>query len=542
MSSILPDVAISLPRASIVYCQKKQIKKNLVFNAVVAATLLACLSGSSSAQENGLLPPKTLPLSSITGAPISSTSTSSSKTKQPQTVLNPLNTTVMGDSVEATLPWVEEVAMGEKVFYEFRQNGLWLDDPEIDTYLQSIVDKLRPRNGVWATRSIRAKAVNDNAINAFALPGGMIGVNIGLIRRVDSESELASVLAHEISHVTQRHVVRMMESQPNQLLWLLGGVLLAAISARAGNGDAAQGAIMAGSAGGAQQQLAFTQSFEREADAIGLERLENSKFDPSAMYTMLRSLQRQIHGNQLPPYLRTHPLESERMALIEGRLKEVPYKQYLSSYDFFLVRALASSYNDSAETAIERQKKLFETGQYQNAFSARYAWAAALVRADHYAEAEKVIEPLYSPKAHPMVLSLYGLALAKQKKYESALSVYQSALGLWPDNQQLAHDYAEALWASGRADKALKFLQETFRRMPNFTQAMKLASECAASLGKKSEQYRYDALYLGYHLAQWRPAVERMQWALDAATTWQERAELQSLQKKLKQRSKESKS
>ncbi len=458
MSSILPDVAISLLSASIVSSQKKQIKKN----GVVASIVLALLSFSVQAEENRSLRTQ-IP------TPSSAISTPAATTSQPPRALLPLNTTLMGDSVEATLPWIEEVNMGEKVFYEFRQKGLWLDDPEIDIYLQSLVDKLRPHHGVWATRNIRVKAVNDSSINAFALPGGIIGVHTGLIRRVDSESELASVLAHEISHVTQRHIVRMMESQPNQLLWLLGGILLAAVSAHAGNGDAAQGAIMAGSAGGAQQQLAFTQSFEREADAIGLERLESSKFDPAAMYSMLHSLQRQIHGNQLPPYLRTHPLESERMALIEGRLKEVPYKQYLSSYDFFLVRALASSYNDSAEAAVTRQKKLFETGQYQNAYSARYAWAAALLRADRYAEAEKVIEPLYSPKAHPMVLSLYALALAKQKKNEAVWPVYQSALALWPNNQQLAYDYAEALWAAGQADKALKFLQETFRRLPNFT-------------------------------------------------------------------------
>lgn len=517
MPSILPDV--TLPQGGVRQSPLCHRRSMAIFGAL--CTLYASCVWAA---EIGVTP---------------SSQASSSKAASSKITEEALSSTLMGDSVEAVMPWAEESKMGSKVFYQFRQSGMWLEDPEIDSYLQKLVDKLRPRDGVWATRRIRAKAVNDPGVNAFALPGGYIGVNIGLLRRVDSESELASVLAHELSHVSQRHVVRMMESQPNQLLWLLGGILVAAASAKQGNGQAAQGAVMAGAAAGAQQQLAFTQSFEREADAIGLQRMEGSGFDPAAMYSMLRGLQRQIHGSQLPPYLRTHPLESERMALIEDRLKEVPYKQYVSSPDFLMVRALASSYNDTAGEAVERQRKLFETRQYSDERAARYAWAAALLRADHYAEAEKVIEPLYRQWSHPMVTSLYALSLSKQQHYERALAIYRTALGTWPQSEQLAYDYAEALRASGQPQAALTFLETTIRRMPEFTVGWKVAAESAAALGKKSDQHRYEAQYLAYYLGQWPAALERIQWALDSASTWQDRAVLQSLQHTLKKRAKD---
>jgi beta-barrel assembly-enhancing protease len=453
----------------------------------------------------------------------------------------PLVSAMQGDSVEAAMSWAEEVKMGEKIFYEFRQHGMWLDDPEIDQYLQRLADKVRPRHGVWATRAITVKAVNDSSINAFALPGGLIGVHTGLIRRVDSESELAGVLAHELSHVSQRHVVRMMESEPNQLLWMLGGILIAAASAKQGNSQAAQGAIMGGAAASMQNQLRFTQSFEREADAVGLQRMEESPFDPAAMMTMLQSLQRQIHGTLPPPYLRTHPLESERMALIEDRIKDRPYRQYLSSPDFFMVRALASSYSDGASEAVDRLKKMLEMHQYSDEQAARYAWAAALFRAERYKEAEPILEAEYSGHTphHPMLTALYALTLAKLQKFDQAISIYKSALSTWPESEEFAVDYAETLRLAKQPQAAITFLEATGRRLPQFYQGWKIAAECAAMLGKRSEQNRYEALYLGFYMGQWHVAIDKAQKALETTSDWQEKARLQNLLRTLKQREKD---
>lgn len=449
---------------------------------------------------------------------------------------------VLGDSVEAGMSWEEEVRLGKKAFIEFRQQGVWLEDPEVDAYLQSLVERLRTREGVWASRRMRIKAVDDPAINAFALPGGFMGMNVGLLRRVESESELAAVLAHELSHVSQRHVVRMMESQPNQLLWLLGGVLIAAGAAAGGSGQGAEAAIAATQAATMQQQIHFTQSFEREADAIGLGLLQSLKdrpFDPAAMITMLQGLQKQVHGIQLPPYLRTHPIESERMALLEDRLKAVPYRQYVDSFDFLLVKALVSSYKDLSAEAVARHKKLYDAKQYVDERAARYAWAAALLRADRYAEAETVIEPLYKKLSHPMIASLYGLVLTKQNKYELAREVYHRALQKWADSEQLMFDYASLLKLSGQPESALAFLERALVRSPEFTQAFKLASECAAALGRRSDQFRYEAQYLGYHQGLWRPALERADWALEAASTWQEQSIIQAMKKKMEKEAKE---
>lgn len=163
--------------------------------------------------------------------------------------------------------------------------------------------------------------VSDSTLNAFALPGGYIGVHTGLLLAAQTESEFASVLGHEIAHVTQRHIAQIVGKQSQSAMLMMASLLVAVLAARS-NSDVSQAAIAAGQAGAIQSQLGYTRSFEREADRVGLETLESAGFDVRGMPGFFERLQRatRMYENNAPAYLRTHPLTTERIADMENRV------------------------------------------------------------------------------------------------------------------------------------------------------------------------------------------------------------------------------
>ncbi len=217
----------------------------------------------------------------------------------------------LGDSSQAALSPAQERKIGEAIVRQIRAQGFYLQDPEVNDYLNELGHRL-----VAASHDTKQDfeffAVPDPQINAFALPGGYIGVHTGLVLLAQNESELASVLAHEISHVTQRHMSRMVANQKNSMLLSLAGLALAVLASRAGGANGSQGvqAAIAGSqALAAQNQLNFTRENEYEADRIGFSRLVAAGFDPNGMAVFMERLQRasRFADGNTPSYLRTHP-------------------------------------------------------------------------------------------------------------------------------------------------------------------------------------------------------------------------------------------
>lgn len=223
---------------------------------------------------------------------------------------------------------VAERRMGEKIARELYRDPDYIDDPVTVEYVQSIWQPLlaaaRARGELTSELDERfAWTVllgKDRSFNAFALPGGWLGLHMGLISATTSRDELASVLAHELSHVTQRHISRLMTQQSRQAPWMIGAMILGAIaaskSADAGN------AIVAGSqALAAQNQLSFSRDMEREADRIGLGVMTQAGFAPQGFVSMFEKMQQasRLNDNGSFPYLRTHPLTTERLAEMQSR-------------------------------------------------------------------------------------------------------------------------------------------------------------------------------------------------------------------------------
>lgn len=222
-----------------------------------------------------------------------------------------------------------ERRLGDRIARDIYRDPDYLDDPVLSEYLQLIWQPLlgaaRTRGDVppeLAERMAWELMISrDRRVNAFALPGGYLGVNLGLIAVTDTTGELASVMAHELSHVSQRHIARMLTRQDKMAPWMLGALILGALAARA-NTDVANAAIVGSQAVAAQTQLNFSRDMEREADRVGFGVMTSAGFDGLAFVTMFDKLQQanRLNDDGGFPYLRSHPLNSERIADMRARL------------------------------------------------------------------------------------------------------------------------------------------------------------------------------------------------------------------------------
>jgi len=235
---------------------------------------------------------------------------------------------VLGDTSE--LPASAERRLGDRIASSIYRDPDYLDDPVLGDYLQSIWQPLmtaaRARGDLGVDLEERfawdVMLIRNRTINAFALPGGYLGVHLGLIAVVESRDELASVLAHELSHVTQRHISRLMSKQSQQMPWVLAAMILGMMAASK-NPDAANAAIAGGQAIAVQNQLNFSRDMEREADRVGFGVMADAGFEKQGFATMFDKLQQasRLNDNGSYPYLRSHPLTTERIGEAKGRLQ-----------------------------------------------------------------------------------------------------------------------------------------------------------------------------------------------------------------------------
>ena len=245
----------------------------------------------------------------------------------------------LGDASQSTLSPLQELRYGAAVMRQIRSSSVFLADVEVTDYIGQIGYGL-VANSPDPGGHFEFFVLKDKAINAFALPGGYIGVHSGLMLAAQSESEMVGVIGHEIAHVTQRHIARMMAAQQKTGLASLAALAVAILAAQS-SPELAQAAILASQAVPLQSALSFSRDHEREADRIGLQIVEKSNYDVHAIPVFFERLQRasRVYEGGAPSYLRTHPLTFERIADIQSRTTDLPYRQVPDRLDFHLVRA-----------------------------------------------------------------------------------------------------------------------------------------------------------------------------------------------------------
>lgn len=388
----------------------------------------------------------------------------------------------------------EEQAMGRAIMRDVYADPRYLDDPEIETYLNQLGYKLvsvSTRN----QREFNFFVVNDPSINAFAMPGGNIGVHTGLLLSAESESELASVVAHEIAHVTQDHIARMVASQ-SQSYWPTMAALALALLAARSNPNVASAAIASTQAYSIQSQLNYSRDYEREADRLGYEMLTRGGFDPRGMSGFFNRLQRanRFYDSSAPAYLRTHPLTSDRIADMQARSEDAPYQQVEDSLDFQLVRARLRAQEDSPADAVRAARNVLKEKRYSNETAARYGLATALMRARQFKEAETEVQKLLSGKpVHPMIQQLAARSALDAGLRGLALQRYQAGSEAHPGYRPLQYGHISALLSAGRSNDALTQVDKQLALYPLDRRLWRLAAQTHAQLGHRLLSHRAQA-------------------------------------------------
>ena len=286
----------------------------------------------------------------------------------------------LGDVSQSEFSPVQERRLGEGIMREIRADRSYSDDAEVAHYLNTLGYRLVSAGGE-SRQEFDFFLMVDPQINAFALPGGFIGVNSGLILAAQSESELASVLSHEIAHVTQHHIARMLGEQKTSAITSLAGLAIAILASRVSS-DMSQAALVVSQAASVQSSLNFTRANEREADRVGFQTLEHAGFDPQAMPLFFERLQRstRFYETAAPSYLRTHPLTYERIADMQNRAQNLQYRQVPDNLDFQLIRAKLKAAQDSPQESVAFFEESLKERKYLSDAATRYGLLAALIR------------------------------------------------------------------------------------------------------------------------------------------------------------------
>ncbi|GGD52122.1 putative beta-barrel assembly-enhancing protease [Lacimicrobium alkaliphilum] len=386
----------------------------------------------------------------------------------------------------------KEKLIGEVLMRQLRAQAPIINDPLIEEYIQDLGNRLVAQADN-AKFPFRFFPINNDAINAFAFYGGHIGVHTGLLVKADSESELASVVAHEIAHVTQRHIARSMEARQNasplQVVSMLGGILLALA-----NPEAGMAAISAGQAAGQQAMINYTRSNEKEADRVGIEILARAGFEPQASASFFGKLAAQYRYVSKPPaFLMTHPLPESRVADMKARVGNYPAARRPESLAFQLVKAriLARYSLDSKQRLVHFRDRLENARTEIEVKSSQYGLALALLADEQYVEANGIIAKLLQEDEENLfyIDTFTDISLATGQN-EQAISRLSSLLKTQPRNRVLALNLANALIQNKEYNRAVSHLKDYLLVNPDHLLSYQLLTEAYGESGQKMEMHQ----------------------------------------------------
>ncbi len=403
----------------------------------------------------------------------------------------------MGSPADALLNKSQEAQIGRAIMRSIRSSGMVVEDPQVTEYINDVGHRIAAQTN-QGDHEFTFFVVKDPRINAFALPGGYIGVHTGLIEATRNESELAGVLAHEVAHVTQRHIARSIHASSRQSILstalMLGALIVGAAS---GDADVAQAGMAVAQGTAAQQQINFTRSNEHEADRIGISALAGAGFDPHGMGSFFEVMSRQQLSSpdeRMPEFLRTHPVTSTRIAEARTRASEYPRIHSDNSIGYGITQArLRVASFATPEKAVE----YFERRDYtlQNDIE-RYGRAVAYQRAGRDYDANRIFEDLIESDkkviAYHIGLGQSQLAL---ERYASGRATFDKAVELFPRNVPLVIHYGEMLLQLGQAEAAHTMLLDLMNNVPPTPEQVRLIARAAAMAGEGAEAYYYLSEY-----------------------------------------------
>lgn len=503
-------------------------KKNKVAQKIIAGSLafifypsclLAQVDNNRVAQEN-------IDRSMQSSRAGSEFSNTGKRTQQPQLVLPDL-----GDSSSAALSPVDEKQLGARIMRDIRRDPDYSKDPVFYDYLNTIGQHLiatAKKQGIAGLEGEGSFLINfelfgvrDKSINAFALPGGFIGVHTGLIVSAETESELASVLGHEIGHVTQKHIARMFGQQGTNSMIALASIILAVVAASR-NPNAAQGLAMGGQALAIQNQLAYSRDAEREADRVGFQILQAGGFDVQGMPDFFHRMQRanSIMESGVPGYVRSHPLTTDRIADMQDRVRGLSKPKVNSSVEFYLLKSRARLIQTTSSSNYPELKQLYESLARKadpiKQLEGNYGLALLslkqqkITEAESYLQKSKVLMQTVSAQGSPVQrssLSLESTAIdilfAKGQHAEGLKQIAQIK-ATYPQSRSLNILTIEGQLKTRQYEQAINWLKTQTRAQPENSIWWDMLARAYSQAGKKAlshaalaEKYVADGAWIG---------------------------------------------
>lgn len=364
----------------------------------------------------------------------------------------------------------QEADIGQQVMASIRRSAPQIQDPLIYDYLQAITYRLVP-SAPLDNRDLKLVLIDSPALNAFAVPGGIVGVNGGLFLNAATEQQFASVMAHELAHLSQRHFARRMAQQetsaPLTLAGMIAGIVLSAVT----QSDIGIAAIAGTQALSIQNMLAYSRSHEQEADRVGMEIMANAGMDPRGMPEMFEIMMRQnrLQGNQLPEYLSTHPLTQSRVADSRNRAEQYPDERIPDGQEYHLIRSrLQVRYAQSPELAVQTFEDYLNRDDAKRNDAIRYGLGVAYQRNSQYTQAERIMRELLdnNPGRITFQVTLADILL-DQERHEDARALMTRALARNPGNYPISWTLAKIEIADGNGAYAASLLRELARSLPD---------------------------------------------------------------------------
>jgi len=363
----------------------------------------------------------------------------------------------------------QEAEIGRQVMISIRRSAPRITDPLVYDYLSSIVYRLVPYASLSNT-DLTLTLIDDPAINAFAVPGGVVGVNGGLFLNSVTEQQFASVLAHELAHLSQRHFARRLEQQKNSAPLALAGMIAGIVLTAVTQSDIGIAAIAGTQALAIQNMLSYSRANEQEADRVGLDILASAGMDPRGMHEMFEIMMRQnrLQGHQVPEYLSTHPLTQSRVSDTRNRAEQYPHNKVHESQEYHLIRSrLQVHYTASPEVAVETFKGYLSRPGAEKNSALRYGLAVAYQENNQADKAASILEELLANNPGRITFQVtLAEVMIKQDRLKEARALLEDALARNPGNYPIVYTLAEAEIADGSGAAAAEHLRQLARQLP----------------------------------------------------------------------------
>ena len=369
---------------------------------------------------------------------------------------NDIKLPILGDSSSGIISKQQEYQLGRTWLKVFRSRVQEFDDPLMQDYFENLIYNLATYSELEDPR-LELIIVNNPSMNAFAVPGGIVGIHTGIFAFAENEDQMVSVLAHELAHLSQRHFARGVEARRSSTALSLAGLLAGLVLVATVGGDAGMAAMAATSAMTLENQLRYSRSNEKEADRFGLRTMEKSGRDPGAVGDMFQTMLKKVRyvGDRAPEFLLTHPVTEKRIADARGRTISNPKRHYPDNSDYYLLQARALiAMTKNPKNNIKRFNAKLEANTQQRD-AASYGLALSHLQNSDVDAARRLMAPLLEEDPDHQIYNYTSIELdMADKKYNEALSKLAFLLGRNPGNYPLLSLQAETLWLDHQYEEA----------------------------------------------------------------------------------------